>query len=313
MKSQLLNFFLFVTTTMVILLLSISSSSSPSLFIFVSAQASTSNMFPTGDGSSKMVYVCVKDNLAKFSTDIKKKIFTDYLKSGVLNRTLGSSAALLSADAKKGLYSALGTVEIQAVVEVNDTYTNLNLFFSNRYTGDAVVQAVNSASYNAVKKTGIVVATEKGPQPPAAEPRTMLFGGIVAISLVFSAGLSAFIVRRLAISKHEKKNRANKDMANLEQQLVREQMKQMGGGGSFRNNKQFGGGNANNVMMEQDPEMMNNMSQNYFQNQMQEFPGAHVDVSQSGGRSKSQLSQSGGGGGARSVKSHRSGRSRRGQ
>lgn len=193
--------------------------------------------------SSKTIYTTVKENQAKFVTVADKVYFTWYLKSGIVNMTLGNPD-LVDPATVNSMYNSIGTIKVTDVVEVNDTFTNLYLEFSNSAAADSVLSSININSWNAVKKSGIVLATDKPPKIPTAPPKTVLFGGIIAASAIFSAAISAFIVRKLALAKQEKAHKTKKEMANLEAQLVKDQIKKMGGSEkllSSRNNRKFGG------------------------------------------------------------------------
>ena len=228
--------------------------------------------------TSKTIYTTVKENQAHFSTVASKVYFTWYLKSGIVNMTLGNTNALDPVTVSN-MYTSIGTIKVSNVVEVNDTHTNLYLEFSNAAAAVTVLNSVNIGSWNAVKKCGIVLATDQAPVTPTAEPRTVLFGGIIAIATIFSAAVSAFVVRRMALNKIAKKNKSNKDMANLEAQLVKEQIRSMGGSEkllSSRNNKKFLKQDA--VAAAADP---------YSADEMQEFPEANGDDGPTANRTSS--------------------------
>lgn len=224
------------------------------------------------------IYTCVKENKVAFSNTNKINAFTQKLLSGVVNMTLGDTSTLRPQEVTS-FYQQIGLVRVTNIIEVNDSFTNVYLQFSNRETANKVLEASNTQSWNPVKSTKIILATNVEPPTPSGESRHVLFGGIVAVATVFSAGLSAFIVRRLAIRKHDKANRAAKDMENLESQLLAEQLKQLGKGGvdtdapavsgavagkKNSNNSRKGGGITEVDMRGEDP---------YSPVGTQEFPG----------------------------------------
>src|SRR3989338_9562869 len=69
--------------------------------------------------SSKTIYTTVKENQAKFVTVADKVYFTWFLKSGIVNMTLGNPDLVAPATVNS-MYNSIGTIKVTDVVEVND-------------------------------------------------------------------------------------------------------------------------------------------------------------------------------------------------
>lgn len=185
------------------------------------------------------VYAGVKRDTSTFATNELKAQFSQSVVTSLANM-LGSSVQTTT-PAPSGaktkyelLVDSIGTVDMVDVAEVNDTFTNVQLECSNPMTANAIIEAANVISWNAIKSTGIVLASTQGPQGDTQGARTVVFFAIVTIVAVVCAGLASWCVRRRAIEKHRGINFT--ELAGLEEELYQRQEDNVVNSNSNNNN-----------------------------------------------------------------------------
>jgi hypothetical protein len=158
------------------------------------------------------VFVGVAKSAASYAATAQRENFA--------RSVLSALATMMGAPATEmAPTTALGSLAVVDVAEVNDTFTNMQLSTSLDNTGHAIIEAAAVASWNAVKSTGIAIASTQGPSAETQGARTVVFVAIVTIVAVVCAGLASWFVRRRAVEKH--RGISFQDLAGIEEELYR--------------------------------------------------------------------------------------------
>lgn len=166
------------------------------------------------------VHAGVERSTAELATQSQRAAFSESVVKAIANMMLATGGEPTDAELAERAKN-LGVVSTIDVAEVNDTFTNVQLDCELQSTQMAVLEQANVESWNALKSTGIVLASDKGPEAETQGARTVVFFAIVTIVAVVCAGLASWFVRRRAIEQH--RGIYFPDLTSLEEELFNQQ------------------------------------------------------------------------------------------
>lgn len=170
--------------------------------------------------AGNMVFAGVDRSTAELTTLSQRAAFSESVVKAIANMMLATGGEPTDKELSDRAKD-LGVVTTVEVNEVNDTFTNVQLECELSNTQLAILEQANVESWNALKSTGIVIASDKGPDAETQGARTVVFFAIVTIVAVVCAGLASWFVRRRAIEQH--RGIYFPDLTTLEEELFAQQ------------------------------------------------------------------------------------------